>query len=467
MYTAGTIVYASNDSGSNFRRRYAYGFGDNSEPHADIRSMLITRYSEDGLHDEIYLGTDGGLSYSSDGGRTFKNLNGSFLPITEFYGMGVSPFSGIISAGSQDNSIFSFDPTTNQWHFEVRGDGYDVAYDLRIKGVAYGQYNSQAIYSTKNDIAPFETFLRGGSRLASNRQTLQTHPNGNLYFADQSFHILRKGSDQWESYETHTPHQALAFEVSQSNSNTVYLSSFWEGLYKSTDGGKTFQDITAKVNVNGMALGKTRITAICIDPGNEDRLWIGLGYLGNYYDACNPGVRVLRSVDGGETWMDYSDGLPTYNVTDLVLVEGSSGSLFAATVEGVYLRERVSNRWGLFSTNLPKCLITELDISYCRGKLIVSTYGRGLWETSLPEFKFDDPILIKKPTVWTADSNEVRSLERDIRVLRKGSLVIECPVHVAKGKSIFVRKKNQLVIRGKGKLLNECGEDWGGIQVKK
>jgi hypothetical protein len=109
-----------------------------------------------GESDYIYLGTDGGLSFSNNGGKSFVNLNGESLPITQFYGMGVSPFTGSISAGSQDNSIMSYLPKEKKWIVAIRGDGYDVEYDKLRPNIAYGQYNSRAMMMTKNDVAPFQ-----------------------------------------------------------------------------------------------------------------------------------------------------------------------------------------------------------------------------------------------------------------------------------------------------------------------
>ncbi|MCU9611851.1 hypothetical protein OEK97_28505, partial [Escherichia coli] len=80
---------------------------------------------------------------------------------------------------------------------------------------------------------------------------------------------------------------ALAFAVSESNPEVVYLSRYWSGLYKSIDGGNSFKNISDSINFNGFNHKGTRITSICISPTNENEVWICLGYLGNYENACN------------------------------------------------------------------------------------------------------------------------------------------------------------------------------------
>lgn len=468
MYLAGNVLNKSTDSGKTFKALYEYGYGDNNVPHTDIRCYEITQYSEDTERDHIYLGTDGGLSFSSNGGKSFVNLNGESLPITQFYGLGVSPFTGTISAGSQDNSILSYLPKEKKWIYAVRGDGYDVEYSKLIPKMAYGQYNSRLMTMTQNDVAPFERGMNMEPKeRASNKKTIATDKNGNVYFAEDQFNILRKNESKWERTAFDEMHETLAFAVRTSNSDIIYLSKFWHSLFKSTDGGKTFTNISDKVKIDGQIKSNTRIHAICISPTDADKVWISLGYLGNYTDACNPSPRVLYSSDGGENWIDYSEGLPVYNVSDLVFLEGTSEALFAATMEGIFFRENKNERWKLFSTNLPKCIIPEMQISYCRGKLIAATYGRGLWETDLPQVKYTEALQINKKTIWEVGEKEALYFTQDIILGKKATLTINSAVHMAKGKTIWVKNKNQIILGKNGKLLNDCGESWNGIQVKK
>ncbi len=468
QYFCGNLFYKSIDSGNTFQPMYGYSYGYDNVPHADIRSILITHFSKSSLDDEIYLGTDGGLSYSSDGGRTFRNLNGTSLQITQFFGVGSSPFSGAISAGSQDNSIMTYLPTSKEWVHDVRGDGYDVEYSKALPGEAFGQYNSRYMMRTLNDKAPFDVnaFIEP-KEAASNKKTIVTHKNGNCYFAEFQFHILRKGTTTWEHYPTGSPHPSLAFAVSESDANIVYLSGYWNKLFKSIDGGKTFKDISSNVKIGDRVLSDTRIHAICISPTNPEKVWISLGYFGDYYNPCNTSERVLYSPDGGTSWINFTEGLPAYYVTDIVYLDGSDDALMASTFEGIFFRKSLTDTWKLFSTDFPKTIVTELNINYCRGKLIAATYGRGLWETDLPSINYSNPIVIKKNTVFeTSLPTEAMPISTDIVIKKNKTLTINCAVHIAKGKSIWLKNINQLVLGTNGRILTECGEKWNGIKIK-
>jgi photosystem II stability/assembly factor-like uncharacterized protein len=89
--------------------------------------------------------------------------------------------------------------------------------------------------------------------------------------------------------------------VAPSNPNVIYVGSgeglqrpdlsVGDGIYKSTDGGKTWNNIGLK---NAQQIG-----GLAIDPTNENRLFVAA--LGHPYGA-NEERGVYRTIDGGKTW---------------------------------------------------------------------------------------------------------------------------------------------------------------------
>src|SRR5438874_2068777 len=89
--------------------------------------------------------------------------------------------------------------------------------------------------------------------------------------------------------------------VAASDANIVYVASgeglqrpdlsVGDGIYKSTDAGKTWRHL-------GLREGQ-QIPALAIDPHNPDRLFAAV--LGPHYSA-NPERGIFRSTDGGATW---------------------------------------------------------------------------------------------------------------------------------------------------------------------
>ena len=92
-----------------------------------------------------------------------------------------------------------------------------------------------------------------------------------------------------------------AIAVAPSNPNVIYVgtgepdirsqNSYGIGMFKSTDGGKTWKHIGLE--------GTRQIGRVVVDPANANRVYVAA--LGHVYDA-NPERGVYRSTDGGATW---------------------------------------------------------------------------------------------------------------------------------------------------------------------
>ncbi len=105
--------------------------------------------------------------------------------------------------------------------------------------------------------------------------------------------------------------------VHPENSDIIWVAAqgpLWNkggerGLYKSTDGGKTWKKTLGDDEWTG-------VTDIVLDPRNPDRMYAATwqrhrnvaAYMGG-----GPGTAVYRSEDGGETWEKLTNGLPSSN----------------------------------------------------------------------------------------------------------------------------------------------------------
>ncbi len=469
-YVASMTLFKSKNNGETYEELFPYSTGDKDKPHCDLRKILITKYSEDGESDEIYLGTDGGLSYSKNGGKTWENLSGKNLPITQFFGLGSSPFNGILSGGTQDNSIMTYLPKEKKWLRYVLGDGYDVDYSKTTPGFAAGQYNDQHIGFTYNDMVPFNNFsnLRKQPNVRQT-QNLQFLKNGNLYHASEQFHVFEKEKNEWQLFPyAHLDKSKTGdFAVSEIDPEIIYASGYWKGFIKSENGGKTWENISVLKLKNGETKEPVRIVSICVSPNNKDDVWIGIGYLGDYFDVNKPTNRIYYSDDGGKTWEDYSTGLGIFPISDLKFLDGSLNGLLASTMTGVYFREGKFDTWKKIGTGLPKCIVSEIELNYCMGKILVSTYGRGIWSLDIPKIKYKQEKIIRKSEIWKMkDSNDVLLLTQDVELKKKANLIIDTKVHMPKAGKIIVHNKNQITFTKNGELVNDCGEVFEGIILK-
>ena len=133
----------------------------------------------------------------------------------------------------------------------------------------------------------------------------------------------------WKPLFDQQPVQSIgAIEVSQTDPNLIWVGtgetdirsdlSSGDGVYKSTDGGKTWKN---------MGLKDTRqIARVVIDPRDNNTVYVGaLGYA--YGNNSDRGV--FKSTDGGATWNKVLDKGDSVGVADLAIVPNDSNTLFA------------------------------------------------------------------------------------------------------------------------------------------
>jgi hypothetical protein len=100
------------------------------------------------------------------------------------------------------------------------------------------------------------------------------------------------------------------------------------------------------------------------------------------YGAFSNGV--FKSKDAGDTWTDITDNLPRIPITAIAFQRGNTNeALYVGTTAGIYYTDSTLNGWIPFMDGLPNVEISELEISYCAGKIRAATFGRGVWESDL------------------------------------------------------------------------------------
>lgn len=117
--------------------------------------------------------------------------------------------------------------------------------------------------------------------------------------------------------------------VATGEANNRQTTSYGDGLYKSTDAGKTFTNIGFK---DVQSLGR-----IIVHPRDPNTVWIAVG--GHLYGS-NPERGVYMTTDGGKTWNKTLYVDDHTSATELVIDPSNPQNLWAA----MYQRERTA--WG-------------------------------------------------------------------------------------------------------------------------
>jgi photosystem II stability/assembly factor-like uncharacterized protein len=143
------------------------------------------------------------------------------------------------------------------------------------------------------------------------------------------------GGDNWTKIGLDSTEHITKIVIDPSNSNNVYVAApgpLWSdsehrGLYKSTDGGKTWAKSLYISDKAGCA-------DVSLDPNNPNIVYATtwefrrLPYL---FNSGGKGSGIFKSMDGGKTWKELTNGLPAkpFGRTALALAPSAPENLIA------------------------------------------------------------------------------------------------------------------------------------------
>ncbi len=153
------------------------------------------------------------------------------------------------------------------------------------------------------------------------------------------FKTVNNGTTWTPIFETYSSASIGDIAVSQKNPNVVWVgtgeannrqsSTFGDGIYKSTDGGKTFENMGLKDSQS--------IARIVIDPRNDNVVYVAV--LGHLFGP-NAERGLYKTIDGGKTWTKSKFIDDDTGFTDVVIDPNRPDTLYAAS----YQRRRTA--WG-------------------------------------------------------------------------------------------------------------------------
>ncbi|EAR00435.1 WD40/YVTN/BNR-like repeat-containing protein [Maribacter sp. HTCC2170] len=202
----------------------------------------------------------------------------------------------------------------------------DIAIDPANENVWYAAVSSGGLWKTINAGTTWKPLTDKESFYATGCVTIDPNNNGVIWLGtgenNGGRHIgvghgvykSTDGGDSWKNMGLKKSEHVSKIIVHPDNSDIVWVASqgpLWSsggdrGLYKSIDGGKTWNQ-TLKINE------WTGVTDLIIDPRNPDVMYAATwqrhrnvaAYMGG-----GPGTALYKSTDGGETWKKLETGLP-------------------------------------------------------------------------------------------------------------------------------------------------------------
>lgn len=366
IFVGGVNIYRSNNGGSGWSMIAHWYGGGAPYVHADIHWFKF----RPGI-DELYVGTDGGVSKTGNNGISWTNLYNN-MNITQYYKISQSATNPLmIIGGAQDNGTHRKLGAT--WSKINGGDGMDNAIDPSNNNLVFAssQYGNFSRSTTAGSSFTYMNFAANGT---GNWVTpIQIDPvNSSIVYIgyDRLWKSTNKGLN-WSQTSTSTVGGGNidGFQIAKSNNQVIYVY-INSNLYRSNNAGVTYTNVS-----NGL-IGNNNITGLAISAADENKVWVTRsGYSGNN--------KVFATINGGQTWTNVSAGLPNLPVNCVVYEENTLDGIYVGTDIGVYYRDAQLNAWAPFFEGLPNVIVRDLEIFYPDKKLRAGTYGRGVWESDL------------------------------------------------------------------------------------
>lgn len=245
----------------------------------------------------VFAGAEGGplattnnLWRSDDGGRTWRKFFLS-LPaspdgiIPAVKALAVDPHQpGLLYVGTDGQGVYSFDVGADGYGYTLVGDV--SLYDAHVKGLVVS--NDSQVYALTN--------------------------NG----------LFVNSGDKWHRLET-LPELPISLAVAPGDSSVLYAGTPSSGVYRSTDGGQSWESVSAGLDL--MPGASLRVTALTVDAENPMRVIVATAYgVGSQL----AGGGVYESLDGGEQWRKLGE---TENLVEQLNL--SDGAVVAVTSKGL------------------------------------------------------------------------------------------------------------------------------------
>ncbi len=161
--------------------------------------------------------------------------------------------------------------------------------------------------------------------------------------------------------------QAIA-AVPTTNGQTIWAAKGGT-LYKTINGGTSWV-----AQAGGLPNGN--ISDIVVHPTDVNKAWVTFSGFSN-------SIKVYGTSDQGATWTNLSGSVPNIPVNCIAIDKNGNDALYIGTDVGVFFKDATMNIWQPFSQGLPNVMVTQLEIYYAGSKIRASTYGRGMWESTL------------------------------------------------------------------------------------
>jgi len=328
----------------------------------------------------LWLAGDGGIMRLSADGRTF--VDHTNLGVSEIYEMGQHPFElDHMLNGYQDCGSKYY--TGNRWISRVGADGIDCIFDpvdptYYFTTIQYGDIRRH-IGGPDGKVSNFPDPQDEGPWVSPIWVDIKD-PNI-LYTGQNAFYRYRNAredrpkKDNWETLDNGLPKAGEYLEIEQNEAapQIMYVSN-GSFVFRTWN---VYADEPVWENLAGNYPATAAVLDIESSPSDSDLLIISMNR------------KVFRSTDGGESFTQFSEGLPDRSPIYALQFDHITGHLYSGTEAGIFLLLKGDSVWREFNQGMSLTApVYDLEIFYNaenhdNSMIKAATFGRGMWESPL------------------------------------------------------------------------------------
>jgi photosystem II stability/assembly factor-like uncharacterized protein len=170
----------------------------------------------------------------------------------------------------------------------------------------------------------------------------------------------------------------LSLAVSLLSADTAYAGtapiSGRARVFTTRDGGGSWQDVTG-------FLPDRYPSDIAVDPDDARNVYVTFMGFGTSH--------VFKSTTGGASWIDIGSGLPDIPASAVEVDPDYPEVIYVGTDLGVYISVNGGDSWELFTNGMPMAMVNDLKVFHPGRTLRAATHGNGAFERDL----FDPTLL--------------------------------------------------------------------------
>lgn len=386
IYIYGVPILKSKDGGKTFTSI------NGNNVHGDHHDLWINP----NMSGHLINGNDGGLNISYDDGENWIKCNTP--PVGQFYSVNIDhekPYN--VYGGLQDNGVWVGSHTNKEstsWHqsgnypfeFIMGGDGMQVEIDSRNSNTVYTGFQF-GNYFRLNRETEEQTYIQPKHELGENPyrfnwQTpilLSKHNQDILYLGgNKLMRSMNQGND-WEAISEDLTKGGKKGNVAYGTIASISESPFQFGLlYTGSDDGLVQISKNSGgdwTNISASFPKDLWVSRVIASQHKKERVYVTLN--GYRWDDFTP--YVYMSDNYGVSWKNISNNLPIGAINVIKEDPKNENVLYLGTDNGVYVTLNKGETWHPFSEGLPNVAFHDLVIQPEANDLVLGTHGRSIY----------------------------------------------------------------------------------------